>query len=158
MSSYLIESCIVCLNQFNYIFSLKVSMTVVKSVGNSWTNQQCHNGHQQKHHHLHDASSLADRLWRKLFQRSLWIDHSIVSLKLVLRSCLRTRDLYVLCPRLFATFFPSLQTHTQKKMQWVCSMCEIRFVWLSCGWWATSPKLSYISLNRIYRVDWHTGK
>lgn len=35
----------------------------------------------------------------------------------------------------------------KKKMQWVCSILEIRLVWLNCGWCANSPKLSSDSVN-----------
>lgn len=42
----------------------------------------------------------------------------------------------------------------KKKMQCVCSILEIRLVWLNCGWCANSPKLSSDSVNLICRYHW----
>lgn len=55
-------------------------------------------------------------------------------------------------PTSLPRFFPSLPE--KKKMQWVCSILEIRLVWLNCGWCANSPKLSSDSVNLIYRYHW----
>lgn len=81
-----------------------------------------------------------------------WIDLSIVSWKLVLKSWLSERDLYLLGLRLCHVF--PLITRKKKKMQCVCSILEIRLVWLNCGWCANSPKLSSDSVNLICRYHW----
>lgn len=56
-------------------------------------------------------------------------------------------------PTHFDTFFPSLQ----KKKKKVVSLQYVwdQMVWLKCGWWATSPQLSYDSLTPVKRDSYN---
>lgn len=152
MRSYLSDRFTVIFSQVNYIVKVNIRLEMSRT-GDSRAGQHRHSGNQQKHHHLRDTSSLDVDLWKTLFQVALEFITQSSCLQVVLRSWLRTQDLYSLCSRL-CHVFPLISNK-------ICSesaVCVRDKIFLIKLWLHIHQSFDIFSMNCIYRINFHTSK